>query len=171
MRSSSALRQQLTRSLGSLAPSQTTRSVSCCQAESYRNGRSAPNQMGSKERKCRCCCCYFMRWATHMLKCFVVFQTKMSSLTRPRPRPSLPSLPSAQEICFFPDFQHCFRFQWQLLFWATSNSYWHKQSSWCFAVPWRDSRNAISANELRLCKCLCNCAGGLISFIFLRLSM
>ena len=38
------LQQQLTRSIGSLAPIQETHSVSWCQAEGYRNGRSAPNQ-------------------------------------------------------------------------------------------------------------------------------
>ena len=38
-----ALRQQLARSLGSLVPSQGTRSVSSCQAEGCKNGRSAPN--------------------------------------------------------------------------------------------------------------------------------
>ena len=38
------LRQHLKRSLGSLAPSQGTRSISWCQTEGYRNGRSAPNQ-------------------------------------------------------------------------------------------------------------------------------
>ena len=40
MRSNSALRQQLTRSLGSLAPSMGTHNVCLCQAEGYRNGGS-----------------------------------------------------------------------------------------------------------------------------------
>ena len=44
MRSSSALRQQLIRSLGSLALSQGTCSISWCWAEGYANGRSAPSQ-------------------------------------------------------------------------------------------------------------------------------
>ena len=43
------LRQQLTRSLGSLAPSQGTCSVIWWEAESYRNGRSASNLMGAAE--------------------------------------------------------------------------------------------------------------------------
>ena len=56
MRSSSALRQQLTRSRGSLTPSQGIRSVGRCQAELFRNGISVPNPMGSEEPKCRGCC-------------------------------------------------------------------------------------------------------------------
>ena len=50
MRSNSALWQQLTGSLRSLARSQGTHSMGWCQAEGCRNGRSAPNPMGS------CCC-------------------------------------------------------------------------------------------------------------------
>ena len=56
MSNSSALRQQLTRSFGSLTPSQGTRR---CQAEGYRNGRLSPNPMGSVEPK-GCCCCYIV---------------------------------------------------------------------------------------------------------------
>ena len=51
LRSSSALQQQLTRSLGPLAPSPGTCSVSWCQSEDYRKGRSAPNRMGFAEPK------------------------------------------------------------------------------------------------------------------------
>ena len=49
------LLQQLTHSLGSLAPSQGTRSVSWFQAECYRNGRSAPSPVGSEKPKGRYC--------------------------------------------------------------------------------------------------------------------
>ena len=42
LRSSSALQQQLTCFLGSLTPSQGTRSLSWCQTEGYRNWRSTP---------------------------------------------------------------------------------------------------------------------------------
>ena len=55
MRRIFALRQQLTRSLGSLVPSQVTRGVCWCQAEGYGNGRSAPNPMGYGEPKGRRC--------------------------------------------------------------------------------------------------------------------
>ena len=50
------MRQELTRSLGSIASSQGTHSVRWCQGEGYRNGRSSPNLMGSEEPKGRCCC-------------------------------------------------------------------------------------------------------------------
>ena len=53
-RSSSALRQQLSRSLGSLAPSKV---VNWCQAEGYRNERAVLDPVGSEEPKYRCCCC------------------------------------------------------------------------------------------------------------------
>ena len=45
IKSSYALRQLLIRSLGSLAPSQETYSVSWCQAEGYGKGRPAPTQL------------------------------------------------------------------------------------------------------------------------------
>ena len=57
MRSSAALRQQLTRSLGPLALGQGTCRVSWRWAEGYRNGRSASNPMGSAEEPNGCCCC------------------------------------------------------------------------------------------------------------------
>ena len=55
------LQQQLTRSLGSQAPSHGTRSVSWCQAEGYINCKSAPNPMGSEKPKGRCCCWLCLR--------------------------------------------------------------------------------------------------------------
>ena len=57
MRSNSVLRQQLTRSLGSLAPSHRTCCISWCPAEAYSNWRSPPNPMGSEEPKGRCHWC------------------------------------------------------------------------------------------------------------------
>ena len=71
---SSTLRQRLTRSLVSLAPSQWTCNVFWCPAEGYRNGRSALNPMDSDEpyKGCCCCCCCIqrdlLRWGSWWIK-------------------------------------------------------------------------------------------------------